>query len=136
MSEETPATNSPAPAQTTAPASAQAAVAEKPAAPEAPKEPPFNIDALLQSTSRFTRKAFNIILELRGDVPAMKTMMIRCTVEATTPETAEALQHELVGFGVKQISRNAQIISMTTDFETLQKVVKRPEVVQVDFVKI
>lgn len=131
MSEETPAANSPAPAQT-APASAQA-VAEKPAAPE---EPPFNIDAILQSTSRFTRKAFNVILELRGDVPAMRTTSIRCTLEATTNETAEALQHELVGFGVKQISRNGSVISMTTDFETLQKVIKRPEVVQVDLIKL
>ena len=73
MSEETPASNNPAPAQPAAPvAGAAQAVAEKPAAPEAPKEPPFNIDALLQATSRYTRKAWNVILELRDDLTALR----------------------------------------------------------------
>ena len=131
MSEETQQPQAPA-AQPAAPA----AVAEKPAAPEPPKEPPFTIDALIQSTTRFTRKAWNIVLSMRNDLNAMKTAPMRFTLEATTAQAAEALQHELVEAGVKEISRNGQVISMSTTFEVLQKVIKRPEVHMVDAIKL
>jgi len=110
-----------------------AAVAEKPAAPA---EQPFSVDALINCTTRFTRKGWNIFLAYQEDLDKIRTKPIRATVEAHSHNGSEELHRLLVEAGVQEISRKDKVISMTTTFENLQKVVKHPEVAVVDVVEI
>ncbi|MEB3286339.1 MAG: hypothetical protein VKJ04_02430 [Vampirovibrionales bacterium] len=133
---KTPESNQP---PHTAPSATGQAVAEKPTpAPlkEEAKEPPFNIDAIMQSTRRFTRKAWNLILDMRSDIPAMQHAPMRFSLQAISETAAEQLQHQFVELGVKEISRNGKTVSLTSTFEVLQKVIKSTDIEVVDAIRI
>lgn len=115
---------------------ATTAVADKPATPAAPAEPVFNTDILRSCTTRLTRKAWNLFLEYTEDINKIRTVPIRATLEAASLNDAEALHRLLLEDGVKEISRKDKVISMTTTFEVIQKVIKLPASKMLDAVKI
>jgi hypothetical protein len=115
---------------------AEAAIAEKPAAPAAPVEPPFTVDELINCTSRFTHKAWYLFLHNQKDMEFIRKTPVRATLEARTKAGAEEIQKLLVEAGVKEMSLNDKTLSFTATFETIQKVIKHPQSYMLDAIKL
>ncbi len=135
MSAETPENASATPAEAE---KAPTAVADKPAAakPEAPPEPPFNVDVLLSCTARFTHKAWYLFYNNQKDMDFIRKAPVRATLEARTAAGAEELHRLLAEAGVTELSRLDKTLSFTATFETIQLVLKHPQAYLLDAVKI
>lgn len=121
------------------PVAAASATAEKPAEaekPAAPVEPPFTTDELQSSTARFTHKAWALYYSNRKDMKFIRETDVRATLEARTTVGAEEIQKVLTEAGAKNLSRTDKLLAFTAPFETIQKVIKKPETFLVDAVKI
>ena len=114
----------------------QPEAAEKPAAPEAPVEAPFNVDDLLSCTSRFTHKAWHLFYTHRKDLDFIRQVPVRATLEAASTNGAEELHKILVEAGVQEISRRDRTLHFTATFEDIQKVIRNKETATLDVVKI
>jgi hypothetical protein len=118
-------------------ATAGAAVAETKAAPEAPAEPiekPFCPDILISCTSRFTRKAWNILLGmLNGDQTQLTTVPLRAKLTAKSPEGAAELHQTLMKEkGVTEIKLVGKEIAVVATFADIQSVIKNPQTAMLD----
>lgn len=121
------------------PVAAPAATAEKPAAaekPAPPAEPPFTTDELQSSTARFTHKAWALYYSNRKDMKFIRETDVRATLEARTTAGAEEIQKLLTEAGAKNLSRTDKLLAFTATFETIQKVIKKPETFMLDAVKV
>jgi hypothetical protein len=132
-SEQTEAQKPDAPAATAEKPAAATATAEKPAAPA---EPPFTVDELLNCTARMTHKAWHLFYNNRKDMTFIRETPVRATLEARTTSGAEELHKLLADAGVTSISRNDKVLSFTTTFENIQKVIKHPQSYMLDAVKV
>lgn len=109
------------------------AVAEKPAPPA---EPPFSVDELLNCTARMTHKAWYLFYNNRKNMDFIRQAPLRATLEARSTAGAEELHKRLMDAGVTSISRQAQLLSFTATFETIQTVIKHPESHMLDVIKL
>ena len=99
-------------------------------------EPPFSVDALSQSTARFTHKAWGVFMGYRDDLEAIQFKRLGITLEAYSEagasELATLLTENSVG-GVNQFGVN---LTFPSTFAKLQTVIKHPAVKLVDLSKI
>ena len=102
------------------------------AKPEVPEEKPLNVDALSQSTSRFTRKAWNFFLPLREDLDAIKTKRFDISLEARSEEGAQTLNDLLNEHETPGVKRSGKTLTFRSTFEKLQTVIKHEQVHLVD----
>jgi hypothetical protein len=99
-------------------------------------EPPFSVDALSQSTARFTHQAWGVFMDYRNDLEAIQFKRLGITLEATSEvgatELATLLTENSVG-GVNQFGVN---LTFPSTFAKLQTIIKHPAVKLVDLFKI
>ncbi|WP_373532226.1 hypothetical protein [Vampirovibrio sp.] len=109
------------------------ATAEKPAAPV---EPPFSADDLQSSTARFTHKAWYLYYNNRKDMKFIREAELRATLEARSIDGAEELQKLLIEAGASSLSRSDKLLSFSGTYEIIQTIIRHPETLMVDTVKI
>ena len=99
-------------------------------------EPPFTVDALSQSTARFTHQAWGVFMEYRHDLEKIQFKRLGITLEAHSEtgatELATLLTENSVG-GVNQFDAN---LTFPSTFAKLQTIIKHPAVKLVDLSKI
>lgn len=99
-------------------------------------EPPFSVDALNQSTARFTHEGWGLFLAHRADLDAITYKRFAFTVEARSEvgatELATLLAENAVG-GVNQFGVN---LTFPSTFAKLQTIIKHPHVKLVNVLAI
>lgn len=87
---------------------------------------PANIDALYQSTARFTRQGWNHVLAFKDDMNAVAYrrfhMVFHCIDETKATELKQALEAE----SVPAVQQHNTTLSTCSTLAKLQKVVKHP----------
>jgi hypothetical protein len=115
-----------------------ASLPETPAAeptPEAPVTPnpvPENIDALFQSTARFTRQGWNMILQFENDMQAVAYRRFQAVFQCETTAKASALNAALEAIDVPAIKQHETRLSAITTLAKIQEVIKTPGLKQVE----
>jgi hypothetical protein len=115
-------------------APAEAAV-EKPAAPAKPAEP-FNTDLLQSCTARFSYKAWRLYHNNRKDSAFLQEVLVRATVNARSIEGGEELEGLLKEAGATEMSRKGNTLSFTATFAIIQTVIRHPQLLLLDAVRI
>ncbi|MFN7311199.1 MAG: hypothetical protein ACK5T0_07510 [Vampirovibrionales bacterium] len=112
-------------------AEAVEAVAETPA--EVPFDPrPKNIDALMQSTARFSRKGWDVFLSMKEDLEKITYKRIELRMVARSEAGAKTFAEALEAISVPAVKVNGVNISTITTFAKLQEVIKHPDLLSVD----
>jgi hypothetical protein len=107
------------------------AVAETPA--EVPFDPrPKNIDALMQSTARFSRKGWDVFLSMKEDLEKITYKRIELRMVARSEAGAKTFAEALEAISVPAVKVNGVNISTITTFAKLQEVIKHPDLLSVD----
>jgi hypothetical protein len=114
---------------------AAAPEAEKPAVPAKPAEP-FNTDLLQSCTARFSYKAWRLYHNSRKDSDFLLTAPVRATVNARSIEGGEELASLLKDAGASEMLRKGNTLSFTTTFAIIQTVIKHPQLLLLDAVRI
>ncbi len=106
-------------------------VAETPA--EEPFDPrPKNVDALMQSTARFSRKGWDVFLNLKEDLEKITYKRIELRMVARSEAGAKTFAKALEAISVPAVKVNGVNISTITTFAKLQDVIKHPDLLSVD----
>jgi len=106
-------------------------VAETPA--EVPFDPrPKNVDALMQSTARFSRKGWDVFLNLKEDLEKITYKRIELRMEARSEAGAKNVAEALEAISVPAVKVNGVNVSTITTFAKLQEVIKHPDLLSVD----
>jgi hypothetical protein len=106
-------------------------VAETPA--EEPFDPrPKNVDALMQSTARFSRKGWDVFLNLKEDLEKITYKRIELRMVARSEAGAKTFAEALEAISVPAVKVNSVNISTITTFAKLQDVIKHPDLLSVD----
>lgn len=117
-------------------ADAQTEKATAPTPAPAKPEPPFSVDALKQSTARFTHQGWGLFLAHCEDLDAITYKRFAFTVEARSEagatELATLLAENAVG-GVNQFGIN---LTFPSTFAKLQTIIKHPQVKLVNVLAI
>ncbi len=100
---------------------------------EVPFDPrPKNVDALTQSTARFSRKAWDVFLSLKEDLEKITYKRIALQLLARSEAGAVTLGQALEAISVPAVKVNGVNISTITTFAKLQDVIKHPDLLSVD----
>jgi hypothetical protein len=86
---------------------------------------PDNIDALYQSTARFTRQGWNQILAFKDDMNAVAYRRFRMVFHCTDALKATELKHALEAESVPAVQQSGDVLSTYTTLAKLQHVVKQ-----------
>ncbi|MEM0951840.1 MAG: hypothetical protein AAGI66_06830 [Cyanobacteria bacterium P01_H01_bin.74] len=100
--------------------------------PDKKKEVPFNVDALLNCTMRMTHKAWHLFYDNRNNHDFIRQTPLRASLDVKTQNAAIEIQQKLIEAGVSSISREGNTLHFNATFETIQTVIKDPEVVCLD----
>ena len=93
---------------------------------------PKNVDALMQSTARFTRKSWDVFLSLKDDLNAITYRRIQLQLTGRSEAGALTLQSELESISVPAVKVNGTSVSTISTFAKLQHIIKHPDLLQVD----
>jgi hypothetical protein len=100
---------------------------------ELPFDPrPKNVDALMQSTARFSRKGWDVFLSLKEDLEKITYKRIELRMVARSEAGAETFAEALEAISVPAVKVNGVNISTITTFAKLQDVIKHPDLLSVD----
>jgi hypothetical protein len=123
MSDATPSTPE---IVTPATATSPAVELDAPPTPEVQVENPVpdNIDALYQSTARFTRQGWNYILAFKDDMNAVAYRRFRMVFQCNEAVNATELKQALEAESVAAVQQKGDVLSTYTTLAKLQKVVK------------
>jgi hypothetical protein len=110
--------------------------AEAPKAPPAP--PPFNVDILTSCTARYSRRAWDLFLTYRAEksLDKMQHLPIRAMLKALSSKGLEELVTILKAAGVSPISIEGPKAEFTATFAQIQTVIKHPQTLEFDAIKI
>jgi hypothetical protein len=105
--------------------------------PETPAEAlfdprPKNIDALMQSTARFSRKGWDVFLSVKDDLEKITYKRIELRMVARSEAGAKTFAEALEAISVPAVKVNGVNISTITTFAKLQEVIKHPDLLSVD----
>lgn len=105
--------------------------------PETPAEAlfdprPKNIDALMQSTARFSRKGWDVFLSMKDDLEKITYKRIELRMVARSEAGAKTFAEALEAISVPAVKVNGVNISTITTFAKLQEVIKHPDLLSVD----
>lgn len=114
-----------------------AAQAEKPeeesqAPEETTPQPPKNVDALMQSTARFTHRGWGAFLALKDDLQAIFRKRIRLEIDTRDEASAADLAQAMREASIPAVKQEGTKISTITTFAKLQEVIKHPALLRVD----
>lgn len=110
---------------TTPPAKTEAAGSvEAPKKPEPPPEPPFSIDVLQGSTSKFTRKGWDAFQRRKDDLERVKTEVLKITFEARSPQDVVRLRQELEAAGITGFTQKGVFLGCPMTLAMLQEWVR------------
>lgn len=93
---------------------------------------PKNVDALMQSTARFTRKSWDVFLSLKDDLNAITYRRIQIQLTSRSEAGALTLQSELESISVPAVKVNGTSVSTISTFAKLQHIIKHPDLLQMD----
>ncbi len=93
---------------------------------------PKNVDALMQSTARFTRQGWDVFLTLKDDLNAITYRRIQIQLTSRSETGALALQSELEAISVPAVKVNGNMVSTITTFAKLQHIIKHADLLRVD----
>jgi hypothetical protein len=100
---------------------------------ELPFDPrPKNVDALMQSTARFSRKGWDVFLNLKEDLEKITYKRIELRMVARSEAGAETFAEALEAISVPAVKVKGVNISTITTFAKLQDVIKHPDLLSVD----
>ncbi|MFN9690598.1 MAG: hypothetical protein ACK551_00645 [Vampirovibrionales bacterium] len=100
---------------------------------ELPFDPrPKNVDALMQSTARFSRKGWDVFLALKEDLEKITYKRIELRMVARSEAGAKTFAEALEAISVPAVKVNGVNISTITTFAKLQDVIKHPDLLSVD----
>ena len=100
---------------------------------EVPFDPrPKNVDALMQSTARFSRKGWDVFLSLKEDLEKITYKRIELRMVARSEAGAKTFAEALEAISVPAVKVNGVNISTITTFAKLQDVIKHPDLLSVD----
>lgn len=100
---------------------------------ELPFDPrPKNVDALMQSTARFSRKGWDVFLSLKEDLEKITYKRIELRMVARSEARAKTFAEALEAISVPAVKVNGVNISTITTFAKLQDVIKHPDLLSVD----
>jgi hypothetical protein len=100
---------------------------------ELPFDPrPKNVDALMQSTARFSRKGWDVFLNLKEDLEKITYKRIELRMVARSEARAKTFAEALEAISVPAVKVNGVNISTITTFAKLQDVIKHPDLLSVD----
>jgi len=119
----------------TTPPSADAPVEKATPAPAKP-EPPFSVDALKQSTARFTHQGWGLFLAHCEDLDAITYKRFAFTVEARSEAGATELATLLTGNAVGGVNQFGINLTFPSTFAKLQTIIKHPQVKLVNVLAI
>jgi hypothetical protein len=86
---------------------------------------PDNIDALYQSTARFSRQGWNYILAFKDDMNAVAYRRFHMVLQCTDAVKATELKQSLEAESVPAVQQKGDVLSTYTTLAKLQKVVKQ-----------
>ena len=117
---------------------AKPAVESKPAeVATAPVEKPFNLDLLQSCTSRMTPQCWQTYLTMKSDFGVMQAHPVRATLTTRNDKGMEEVAAMLMDAGVThQTRRDAKTLDFTATFAQIQTVIKHPQTLLLDAVKI
>jgi hypothetical protein len=93
---------------------------------------PDNIDALYQSTARFSRQGWNHILAFKDDMNAVAYRRFRMVLQCTDAVKATELKQSLEAESVPAVQQQGAELSTYTTLAKLQKVIKQAGLNQVE----
>jgi hypothetical protein len=93
---------------------------------------PKNVDALTQSTARFSRKAWDVFLSLKEDLEKITYKRIALQLLARSEAGAITLGQALEALSVPAVKVHGPHISTISTFAKLQEVIKHPDLLSVD----
>ncbi len=117
--------------------------AEKPTpakAPEVPTPPPFSVDILQGSTSKFTRKGWDVFQSMKTDLQAIQETLVLFTLEARSPQDVGPLK-ELLTSGeasseaIQNLSHQGHYLSGRTTLAVIQTWIRSSLIRQCDLKK-
>lgn len=91
-----------------------------------------NVDALTQSTARFTRPAWDCFLALRADWQALCYERFRFAMQTTDANVASTIAQLLSDVHVTAIKQEGSVLRFNTTFAKVQAVVKHAGVQLID----
>ncbi len=93
---------------------------------------PKNIDALTQSTARFSRKGWDVFLNLKEDLEKITYKRIELRMVARSEAGAKTFAEALEAISVPAVKVYGVNIRTITTFAKLQEVIKHPDLLSVD----
>jgi len=104
-------------------------------APVKPAEP-FNTDLLQSCTARFSYKAWRLYHNNRKDSDFLQNALVRATVNGRSIEGGEELEGLLKNAGATEMLRKGNTLSFTATFAIIQTVIKHPQLLLLDAIRI
>jgi|GEM_PF-5107266 len=97
--------------------------------------PPKNVDALMQSTARFSRRGWDAFLSYKDDMTLIFIKRIECHMEARSDAGAQEFAEAMRAVSIPGITVTGAKLHTITTFAKLQDVIKHPALMHVDAVK-
>jgi hypothetical protein len=97
---------------------------------------PFTTDVLQSCTARMTRKAWDLYLRYCQPIEQIRTLPVRACLTARTDVGVKVLADGLQAVGVTSMTENGCDLHFTATFEAIQAVIKLPETLLLDAVRI
>jgi hypothetical protein len=105
--------------------------------PMTPVEKPFNLDLLQSCTARMTPQCWQTYLKMKNDLSVIQNHPVRATLTTRTDKGMEEVTAMLLDAGIThQTRRDAKTLDFTGTFAQIQTVIKHPQTLLLDAVKL
>ncbi|MFM7469217.1 MAG: hypothetical protein ACKO37_06935 [Vampirovibrionales bacterium] len=94
--------------------------------------PPFSVDVLQGSTSKFTRKGWDVFQSMKSDLQRIQEVPVLFTLEARSPQDIEPLKALLTDSGVEKLSHQGHYLAGHATLATIQTWIRSSFIRQCD----